>query len=140
MPLKTETPDDPGINLTPMVDVVFLLVIFFMVGTQFAETEKYHEINLPSVTDARPITGLPDEIVINVTREGTVLVGREPQTFEQLDVTLQEAHDRYADQIIVVRGDEETQYRAIMTIINACQRAGLANIKLAGRPLQEGPT
>ncbi len=75
MPLKTETPDDPGINLTPMVDVVFLLVIFFMVGTQFAETEKYHEINLPSVTDARPITGLPDEIVINVTREGTVLVG-----------------------------------------------------------------
>lgn len=139
MPLKTEAPDDPGINLTPMVDVVFLLIIFFMVGTQFAESEKYHEINLPSATEARPLTGLPDEIVINITREGSILVGREPQSFEQLESTLQEAHDRYADQTVIVRGDQEAQYGTVMAVLDACKRAGLAPT-LATLPTQQGPS
>ena len=139
MPLKSEPLEEPEINLTPMVDCVFLLIIFFLVGTQFEESEAHHEITLPTVTDAQPLTGLPDEIIINVTRDGGILVGREPKTMEELAVTLQQAHDRYADQRVVVRGDEETQYKAIMEVINACERVGLANINLAGRPLPEGP-
>ncbi len=136
MPLKSSAPEEPEINLTPMVDVVFLLIIFFMVGTQFAQSEKYQEINLPSATNARPLTGTPDEIVVNVTREGAILVGREPQSFEQLEVTLQQAHDRYADQIVVVRGDQESQWGTIHAVFDACHRIGLTPTA-AVRPIQE---
>lgn len=136
MPLKTEAPDDPGINLTPMVDVVFLLVIFFMVGTQFAETEKYQEINLPSATEARPLTGMPDEIVVNITREGAILVGQEPQSFEQLEVTLQQAHERYADQNVIIRGDKEAQWGSMHAVFDACRRIGL-RASFAELPVRE---
>ena len=49
MPLKTETVEEPTLNLTPMIDIVFLLIIFFMVGTQFAQMENQYDIQLPTI-------------------------------------------------------------------------------------------
>ncbi len=60
MPLKTGTVEEPKLDLTPMIDIVFLLIIFFMVGTQFTEMERQYDIKLPTVTDAKPLTNLPD--------------------------------------------------------------------------------
>jgi biopolymer transport protein ExbD len=140
MPLKSQALEEPEINLTPMVDCVFLLIIFFLVGTQFQENEKYHEINLPTSTSAQPLTGLPDEIIINVTRDGQILVGSELQTMEQLEVTLQQAYDRYADQRIIVRGDEESQLGTTVAILDMCARVGLTNFQLAARGATEEPT
>ncbi|MCA9031200.1 MAG: biopolymer transporter ExbD, partial [Planctomycetaceae bacterium] len=70
MPLKNESAEEPSINLTPMVDVVMLLIIFFLVGTQFNKPERQYEINLPTVSDAQPLTSLPDEIIVNVSKTG----------------------------------------------------------------------
>ncbi|MCA9079282.1 MAG: biopolymer transporter ExbD, partial [Planctomycetaceae bacterium] len=71
MPLKTQAMEEPALNLTPMIDIVLLLVIFFLVGTQFTQAERQYEIDLPTVSDAQPLTALPDEIVVNVGRDGT---------------------------------------------------------------------
>ena len=62
MPLKTDTIEEPNLNLTPMIDIVFLLIIFFMVGTRFTEMERQYDIRLPTVSEALPLTNLPDEI------------------------------------------------------------------------------
>ena len=69
--------DEPTINMTAMIDVVFLLLIFFMVGTQFSERERQIEVKLPTVSTASPLTGLPDELVINITSDGSVVRVRE---------------------------------------------------------------
>ena len=74
MPLRVPPEEESGMNLTPMIDVVMLLNIFFMVGSRLVEPEKQYEINLPTVTDARPLTGLPDEIIVNVKDDGTIFV------------------------------------------------------------------
>ncbi|MBX3440130.1 MAG: biopolymer transporter ExbD, partial [Planctomycetaceae bacterium] len=74
MPLKTQQPEEPALNLTPMIDIVLLLVIFFMVGTQFTEAERQYQIDLPAVSVAQPLTALPDEIVVNVAKDGSVQV------------------------------------------------------------------
>jgi biopolymer transport protein ExbD len=108
-----------------------LLMIFFMVGTEFIRRESQYEIKLPTVTSAEPLTALPDEITINVTPEGAIIVGGEARTPDQLEQDLRAAHDRYANQAVVIRGDGEGPYQHIMTILNVCWRAKITNIHLA---------
>lgn len=137
MPLKTEAVEEPGLNLTPMIDIVLLLVIFFMVGTQFAENERQYDIELPTVSEAQPLTSLPDEIVVNVDREGGFVVNGELRTIEQLEEDLRAARSRYADQVVVIRGDGTGPYQNVMTVLNLCRRAQITNVQLANR-LQDG--
>jgi biopolymer transport protein ExbD len=139
MPLKTHQLEDPGINLTPMIDCMFLLVIFFMFGTQFTAAERQYDINLPTVSVAQPLTSLPDEIVVNVTRDGTVLVKDKPVSLEELRQTLGAAQQRFADQSVVIRGDGAVDYQRVMDVMNLCQQAKITHVQLAIR-LREGIT
>ena len=77
MPLKVAPLEEPQLNLTPMIDVVFNLLIFFMLGTHFADLEREFDVQLPQVAAAQPLTGQPDEIAVNVFADGRILVGRE---------------------------------------------------------------
>jgi biopolymer transport protein ExbD len=79
MPLKLEPLEDPALNLTPMVDVILNLVMFFLVTTQFSKghQEQQYPIELPKVTAAQPLTGLPDEIIVNVSQDGTIYLGKQ---------------------------------------------------------------
>jgi biopolymer transport protein ExbD len=96
MPLKLEAIEEPALNLTPMLDVVLLLVIFFMVGTQFSEEESHFDIDLPSGRTVEAVTGGPDPIVIDVDREGTVHVGRRTLSLVDLERELNAARERFA--------------------------------------------
>jgi biopolymer transport protein ExbD len=131
MPLRTEQGEEPNINLTPMIDVVLNLMIFFMVGTQFIELERQYEISLPTVTEAQPLTSLPDEIIVNVSKDGTLYLGQDKIDVNALEARLRDARKRYAEQMVVIRGDGEGRYQEVMSVLNVCRRAGISNIQLA---------
>ena len=133
MPFKTEHLEEPGLNLTPMVDVVMLLMIFFMVGTQFIRRESQYEIQLPKVSDAQPLTALPDELVVYVSEDGTIHLGNEERTLQQLEDDLRAAKERYSEQVVVIRGDADGPYQHVMSVLNACRRAQISVIQLANR-------
>lgn len=133
MPLKLQEPEEPTLNLTPMIDIVLLLVIFFMVGTQFTDAERHYDISLPTVTEARPLTGAPDELVVNVSQDGQVFLGDLLVTMELLEKQLNAARERYAGQAVIIRGDRDIPYQTVMTLLNTCQKAGINNIQLANR-------
>jgi biopolymer transport protein ExbD len=81
MPLKIHRDDQTSINLTPMIDIVFLLIIFFMVGTKFSElneTERDIAIQVPAVTDAQALTNAPRKRVINVHQDGRIVLDQKP--------------------------------------------------------------
>ena len=138
MPLKlSDTVEEPHLNLTPMIDIVFLLIIFFMVGTQFTERERQFDINLPTASDAQPLTALPDELVVNVTAEGRFNVGGDFVSLPELESMLSEARGRFADQAVVIRGDASSQYQNIMNVIAACHRVQIHNIALPVAPQTE---
>ncbi len=138
MPLKTHPPEEPSLNLTPMIDIVLLLVIFFMVGTQFTNAERQYQIDLPSVSVAQPLTSLPDEIVVNVTSDGRLFLVDTAVNLADLRQFLQEAHQRYADQAVVVRGDGAVNYQRIMDVLNLCQQVQITNVQLANRVTDQG--
>lgn len=140
MPLKTESIEEAGINLTPMIDVVLLLMIFFMVGTQFIRQESQYEIELPRVAEAQPLSALPDELVISITQDGAIYLGGEARTPAELEADLRAARERYADQIVVIRGDGNGRYQEVMTVLSLCKRARINNIQLANRIEDESGT
>lgn len=137
MPLRTEEMEEPVLNLTPLLDVVLNLVIFFMLATQFTRPEHQYDIKLPTVSEARPLTATPDEIIVNVQKDGTITIGANRRSVNELEADLRLAQSRYADQLVVVRGDATGEYQHVMTVLNACRRARITNIQLANR-LEKG--
>ncbi|MFV0446175.1 MAG: ExbD/TolR family protein [Planctomycetaceae bacterium] len=138
MPLKVEAPEEPAMNMTPMIDVVLLLVIFFMVGTQFTEDESQFDIQLPTVAQAEPLTAGPDALTVDVTRDGQLLLGKRPVSAGDLERELRAARARYARQAVIVRGDGPGPYQNVMTVLDICQRAQIVNIKMANRVDPQG--
>ncbi len=138
MPLKTESIEEPDLNLTPMIDIVFLLIIFFMVGTRFTEPERQYDIQLPTVTDAQPLTNLPDEITINIRDDGVIQIQGQMKTIEELETDLLAARENYADQAVLIRGDGTGPYQNIMDVLAACRRSKISNVSLANRLVGEG--
>jgi biopolymer transport protein ExbD len=138
MPLKLDPIEEPTLNLTPMIDVVLNLVIFFLVTTEITKDERQYEVELPKVTDARPLTALPDAITVNVGTDGSLYVGRDPRTPEELEQELRTAAQRYPEQAVVIRGDAQGLYQHVMSVLNICHRANISNVQLANQ-LGGGP-
>jgi biopolymer transport protein ExbD len=133
MPLKTGTVEEPKLDLTPMIDIVFLLIIFFMVGTQFTEMERQYDIKLPTVTDAKPLTNLPDDIIVNVQQDGEISVNGEKKSLPELEKTLEVARQNFPGQSVVIRGDSTGPYQNVMNILEICHRAKIRSVSLANR-------
>lgn len=131
MPLKVEPLEEPYLNMTPLVDVVLNLLIFFMLGTRFAEDERQFDVDLPTVSHAQPLTNPPDEIVINVYSDGHAVVNEQSLSAPQLESLLSEAHSRFADQAVLIRGDGQGNYQSIMDVLSVCQKANIRNYSLA---------
>jgi len=131
MPLKVEPLDEPYLNMTAMVDVILNLLIFFMLGSHFAEEERQMDIQLPSVSHAQPLTAPPDEIVINIYADGRVVMDQSTVSAEELGNLLAEAHSRYKDQSVLIRGDGKGNYQSVMDVLSICQKAEIHNYSLA---------
>ena len=133
MPLKTGTVEEPKLDLTPMIDIVFLLIIFFMVGTQFTEMERQYDIKLPTVTDAKPLTNLPDDIIVNVQQDGEIFVNGEKKNLPELQASLELARQNFPGQSVVIRGDATGPYQHVMNILEICHRVKIRSVSLANR-------
>lgn len=131
MPLKLQPLEEPSLNLTPMIDVVFNLLIFFMVASRFADLERQFDVQLPQVASAQPLTGAPDEIVVNVYADSRIIVNREELTGDELLSLLTDARQRYAEQTVLLRGDGKADFQQIATVLAVCHKAGIQNYSLA---------
>ncbi|QDT65740.1 ExbD/TolR family protein [Calycomorphotria hydatis] len=131
MPLKTQGIEEPTLNLTPMIDIVFLLIIFFMVGARFTQDERRVEIRLPSTAEKLSLTPLPDPITIGVKPDGDLLLNGQPITGGDLSQQLMNAKENYPGQAVVLKGDEAVPYQSVVDVLVICRQAGIDNISLA---------
>ena len=134
MPLKTEQLEEPQLILTPVIDIMFLLLIFFMVGTQFVEEERHFEINLPEVADTLTVTSLPDPATVNVTAEGEISLDGELVALDELEGRLAAMRENYPGQAVMIRGDGSATYQQVMDVLASVKRAGILGVSLANRP------
>jgi len=133
MPLKTHMDEQPTLNLTPMIDIIFLLIIFFMVGTKFSELERKIGLEVPSVADSGVLTPAPAKRIVNVYSDGSLTLDREPVTLDQLTQTLAAAAAQYSGLGVLIRGDAQGQSQRVAEVLNACKQAGIVELGISVR-------
>ncbi len=115
-----------GLEMTPMIDIVFLLMIFFLVASKLDEADRAIDVVLPEASAAQPLTTRPREFVINIDRDGNYFAGARPVRLEELEQLLvQAATDNPQRQTVIVRGDEEVPHKFVVAAMNACVQAGI---------------
>jgi biopolymer transport protein ExbD len=133
MPFKTEPMEEPFINLTPLVDIVFNLLLFLMLATRFAadeDSEQKFDVQLATAANARPLTALPDEMIVHVAANGKVLLNGKPRTLRELEADLVKAKKNYADQTVLIRGDGQGPYQNVVDVLAVCDRAKINVVSL----------
>lgn len=137
MLIKTNEEQAPvTIELTPIIDMVFLLLVFFLVATTFHQTEREMQIALPEAEAAGPISVSLRELIINVDAEGTIIVAGQQLGEEDLRSIIVEAVDSNPDQKVTIRGDRSTQYASIVRVLDLCKASGIQEPFLDTVPLR----
>ena len=130
MNIKRVQPEEYGINLVPIIDVVVFLLTFFLVATKFAEVERDVRVKPPSSRNARPITTMPEELVINVTRGGSFFVGGQQRRLDDIGQLLQEAVRANPHQSVVIRGDRFAVLQFAVNVLVLCEKYGVEHAYL----------
>ncbi len=133
MPIRRQTSEEITINLTPMIDVVFLLVIFFMVGSKFSESESRIQVNVPSVAEMRSIARIPDERIVDIAADGSLTLDGGAVTASQLTMTLRDQHASYPALKVAVRGDSDVPFQRIAEVLQAVRSSGVEQMGIAAR-------
>jgi biopolymer transport protein ExbD len=128
---KRATPPHPGIQLAPLVDVLLLLLIFFILTWNAARNENELDVKIPKAASAKEKTATMGDVVVNVKADGNVVVNRRTMTSAELADMMRNLVQLYPDQAVIIRGDEEGAYKHIVGVLNICSEAGVTNVAFA---------
>ena len=132
-----DAPRRAGLAVAPLVDIVFLLVCFFMLTSQLIQTQKDPAVVLPAMASPDALRELPSEITVNLRADGAVTVGGRQRTVVELSAVLADhlararADGRAAR--VVVRADERQTFGRLDEVLDACRSAGLAQVVFRAR-------
>jgi biopolymer transport protein ExbD len=134
---RLQTEREEGLNLTPLIDVVFLLLVFFLAATTFSSEEVEMELNLPEAT-----TGESAQesrlLTINVREDGSISVDGRVVSMEGLAQKLRAAAARDRKQRVLIRGDTRAQLGVAVQAFDACRAASLRSVSIAALPVAGG--
>jgi biopolymer transport protein ExbD len=133
MPLKIEHDDAPALNLTAMIDVLFLLIIFFMVATKFDEMERNIEVAVPEVAQAGDGDPPAQPLVVTIQADGQLELDGARVTSEELTARLIAHRTPLTEPSVVIRGDAQCAFQHVASALAACQQAGVSDLGITVR-------
>lgn len=126
------------LSLTPLIDVVFLLLIFFLVTSEFEDEERRLNIVLPSATSAVPMTSKPREVVVDIDDTGKVYMRGKVTPLEELEELLKSAvANNPTSQTVVIRADQATSFQPVVNVMDVCNRTGVSDYSVTTK---DGPS
>jgi biopolymer transport protein ExbD len=131
MPLKTSLPEEPTLNLTPLIDVILTLVIFFLVAARFTDVEKAIDLQVPTVSSHGALAAALEPKVVNVLPDGRIMLGVEPVSLDELVRQLTAARGQYQKLCVLVRGDRNAMHGRMTDVYDACRRAGIIEVAIS---------
>jgi len=135
--LSRTTDDEPVIPMAPMLDIIFLLLIFFVTTSVFARLENVLSITVPTAETAAPPKRDLGEMIINVKYDGTIIINQRRVSLDQLRVLLQRIAKNYPDQSVIIRGDRRAALEYAIQILDTCAKSGVWNVQFAALPPEE---
>jgi biopolymer transport protein ExbD len=127
---------DVNLDFVPMVDVLFNLLIFFLLATSMAQVEREMRIALPHASASGPISSVLREFIINIDAEGKAFVAGKPVDDDSLGGMLRSAIASNPDQKVSVRGDRTTAYANVARVLDLCKGCGVQQPYLETVPIR----
>jgi biopolymer transport protein ExbD len=124
-------PEVFGFQIAPMVDVLLVLLVFFIVTWNFSLSEKELDVKIPTASNAKENDAYVGQVVVNVRADGAIVFNREPISAEELVAKLRELAKLYPDQAVILRGDKNAPYRFIANVLDICRQANIWNVAFA---------
>ncbi len=127
---------EAGINITPLVDIVFLLLIFFMLTAFFIQPEGIG-IKLPEA-DAEVVEE-KDEIVIIIDKDGKIMIAESAVALNKLEACIKSKLTDGFDNTVVIKADRSVMLQSVVSVMDKSRKAGVEKIVIASEPLSDGP-
>lgn len=124
-------PNILGFQIAPMVDILLVLLVFFIVTWSFARKENELDVKVPSAENAKESNPVVNQTVLNVKADGTVVWNRKVIALPELAVKLKELSGLFPDYAIIVRGDESAPFLFIANVLDTCREANIWNVAFA---------
>lgn len=129
---RRNKPEVPGFQLAPMIDIIFNLLAFFIAAQIFAQWESEIDIKLPTAQTSVVPRRLPGEVIVNVLKDGSVIVNRQKLADAELQAMLHRLVSLFREETpILIRADKGTDYEHIIKVLDFCRVAGIWNISFA---------
>ncbi len=138
--MRDEDRQEPDIQLAPLVDIVFLLLVFFLVATTYLDEEKDLTLVLPRVSAGEESRPKLDRLLVNVRTDGTVFLGERQIGREDLYRALVEARRANPAVPVILRGDRSASHGQIVGVLSICRRARIRNVAIAVQHEQDSET
>ncbi len=129
-------PAHTGMNLVPLIDVLFILLIFFIVTFAMARFETEIKISVPAADTGTQTARTRGESIINVRQDGTIIWNSQVRTQQQLVAQLKEISRFNPKQPIIIRGDGQTPYEKIVQVLDVTHAAGLYHVSFTTKTPQ----
>lgn len=114
------------LNLTPLIDVVFLLLIFFLVASRLSQEEHQLEIALPSASNAQPMTAELQELVVNIDQAGKISVDAKEMSMEEFEAMIHLLSiNNPTGNSVVIRADRRVPFQDPISVMDICLKHGV---------------
>ena len=114
-----------ALNLTPLIDVVFLLLIFFLVASRLSQEDRELDVPLPSAANAMPMTAEPQELIVNIDQNGSIVINNQVLKLDQFQTMLGQAIvDNPLGQSVVIRADRRVPLQTPVDVMDVCLESG----------------
>ncbi|MDP6357131.1 MAG: biopolymer transporter ExbD [Planctomycetota bacterium] len=123
--------DDSGFQMAPMIDIIFVLLLFFLVTSALQENEKALTIDLPQASQASPGGQSRTELIININKKGVIIIQNEIMPLKLLSerlVQLAQLYKGIGIPAVIVRGDKNANYGRVVEVLDICAKAGMHNV------------
>ena len=121
----------PAVQMASLMDIVFLLLCFFVTSSVFSQWETEISIALPTAKSSTVPGRMPGEIILNVAADGNVTVNGQKLSLAEVTERLTRIAKLYPGQPVVIRADKTTKYESLVSVIDACRTADVWNFSLA---------
>jgi biopolymer transport protein ExbD len=126
-----------SIPMAPLIDIVFLTLVFFMTTAVYSSMESELDVKLPTANSAQQSERTHGEIYINLRDDGRIILNKREVTIPELQATLNRVAEHFPGGAVIIRGDREANLGRALAVLNCCKNADIQNVAFAA--LKEAP-
>ncbi len=128
---RAAPPQTYGFQIAPMVDILLVLLVFFIVTWNFSLSEKELDVKIPAASNSKETDPYVGQVVVNIRTDGAIVFNRKQITPDELVAKLQDLAKLYPDQAVILRGDQNANYKYIVNVLDLCRKANIWNVAFA---------